>query len=162
MPQKTILLTLNFVLRSMYQVDLTRLVIFFAYKQIALKGVNCWQTPYTIAGFFLAMTMYPDVLKKAQTEVDVVVGNKRLPTMEDRGALPYVNAICMELLRWNVLVPMRTYRRSCAFLHGTTLYDTSSAARHHRRYHLRRVFDPQRDVSTREHLVRVSFRMTLI
>ncbi|KAI9457271.1 cytochrome P450 [Boletus coccyginus] len=63
-------------------------------------------TPYTIAGFFLAMTIYPEVLKKAQAEVDVVVGDKRLPTMKDRGALPYVNALCKELLRWNVLIPM--------------------------------------------------------
>ncbi|KAI9571629.1 cytochrome P450 [Boletus coccyginus] len=63
-------------------------------------------TSYTIAGFFLAMTIYPEVLKKAQAEVDVVVGDKRLPTMKDRGALPYVNALCKELLRWNVLIPM--------------------------------------------------------
>ena len=55
------------------------------------------------------MTIYPEVFRKAQAEVDVIVGNKRLPTMEDRGALPYVNAICTELLRWNVLIPMRTY-----------------------------------------------------
>ncbi|KAI9457273.1 cytochrome P450 [Boletus coccyginus] len=69
-------------------------------------------TPYTIAGFFLAMTIYPEVLKKAQAEVDVVVGDKRLPTMEDRDALPYVNALCKELFRWNVLIPLP--------LHATT------------------------------------------
>lgn len=51
------------------------------------------------------MTMYPEVLKKAQAEMDAVVGNERLPTAEDHDALPYVNAICMELLRWNVLIP---------------------------------------------------------
>ena len=39
------------------------------------------------------MTMYPDIFKKAQEEVDAVVENERLPTMEDRDALPYVNAI---------------------------------------------------------------------
>jgi len=82
------------------------------------------------------MTIYPEVLKKAQAEVDVVVGDKRLPTMKDRDALPYVNALCKELLRWNVLIPMRTYCRSCAFLHRATSYDTSSTARRRRRYHL--------------------------
>ncbi|KAI9571621.1 cytochrome P450 [Boletus coccyginus] len=55
-------------------------------------------TPYTIAGFFLAMTIYPEVLRKAQAEVDVIVGDKRLPTMEDRDTLP-----------WNVLVPITLY-----------------------------------------------------
>ncbi|KAI9571622.1 cytochrome P450 [Boletus coccyginus] len=54
-----------------------------------------FKTPYAIAAFFLAMAIYPEVLKKAQAEVDVVVGDKRLPTMEDRDALP-----------WNVLVSM--------------------------------------------------------
>ena len=64
------------------------------------------------------MTMYPEILKKGQAEVDAVIGNDRLPTMKDRDALPYVNAICMELLRWNVLVPWSTcfYFRTRAFL----------------------------------------------
>ncbi|KAI9573120.1 cytochrome P450 [Boletus coccyginus] len=63
-------------------------------------------TPTMVTAFFLAMTIYPEVFKKAQAEVDAVVGDKRLPTNEDRGALPYVNAICMELFRWNVLIPL--------------------------------------------------------
>lgn len=62
-----------------------------------------------LMAFFLAMTIYPEVFKKAQTEVDAVVGNDRLPTMDDRDALPYVNATCQELLRWNVFIPFRTY-----------------------------------------------------
>ncbi|KAF8445000.1 cytochrome P450 [Boletus edulis BED1] len=61
--------------------------------------------PSMLYMFFLAMTMYPEVLKKAQAEVDAVVGNDRLPKMEDRDALPYVNAVCTELLRWNVFLP---------------------------------------------------------
>lgn len=52
------------------------------------------------------MTLYPEVLKKAQEEVDAVVGNERLPIMADRDALPYVNALCKELLRWNVVIPL--------------------------------------------------------
>ncbi|KAF8134279.1 cytochrome P450 [Boletus edulis] len=62
------------------------------------------QTPSMLSAFFLAMTMYPEVFKKAQAEVDTVVGNERLPTMEDRDG--YVNAICTELLRWNVGIPL--------------------------------------------------------
>jgi len=52
------------------------------------------------------MTIYPEIFKKAQAEVDAVVGLDRLPTMEDRDQLPYVNAICKELLRWHVVVPI--------------------------------------------------------
>ena len=62
------------------------------------------------------MTIYPDVLRKAQAEVDAIVGIDRLPTMEDRDQLPYVNALCKELLRWYVVTPVGTYRRAYAFL----------------------------------------------
>ena len=93
-----------------YQVDLTRRVNFFLlYKRITLKRAHRRQTPSTISGFFLAMIMFPEVLKKAQAEVDAVVGHERLPTMQDHEALPYVSAICKELLRWNVVVPLGTY-----------------------------------------------------
>ena len=74
------------------------------------------QTPTTVSAFFLAMTIYPDILKRAQAEMDVVVGDKRLPTFEDRDSLPYVNAICIELLRWHVVVPMGMYLHACSFL----------------------------------------------
>ena len=62
------------------------------------------------------MTMYPEILKKGQSEVDSVVGHERLPTVQDREALPYVNAICRELLRWNVVIPFGTCLRGGAVL----------------------------------------------
>jgi len=56
--------------------------------------------------FFLAMTLYPEVQKKAQAEMDTVVGMDRLPTLSDRGSLPYLEAIVAEVLRWNVVGPL--------------------------------------------------------
>ncbi|KAG6871539.1 hypothetical protein C0995_003461, partial [Termitomyces sp. Mi166 len=55
--------------------------------------------------FFLAMVLFPDVQKKAQTEIDTVIGSDRLPTLADRPHLPYVNAVVTEVLRWNSIVP---------------------------------------------------------
>jgi hypothetical protein len=37
----------------------------------------------------MAMLLYPEALKKAQKEIDAVVGTDRLPTMSDRKNLPY-------------------------------------------------------------------------
>lgn len=59
----------------------------------------------TIRGFFLAMAINPAVLKKAQEEIDAVVGTQRLPLISDRTHLPYVNALILELFRWIVVAP---------------------------------------------------------
>jgi len=52
------------------------------------------------------MTLHPEVQRKAQEEIDRVIGNKRLPSMEDRENLPYVNAIVKEVFRWHPVGPM--------------------------------------------------------
>lgn len=51
------------------------------------------------------MTLFPEVLRKAQDEVDLVVGNDRLPDFEDRRDLPYITALIKELFRWEQVVP---------------------------------------------------------
>ena len=101
-----------------------------------------------LSASFLAMTIYPEIREKAQAEVDTIIGNERLPTMEDRGVLPYANAICMELLRWNMLIPLRMYLRACAFLTRATLYDITSITCHYTGHHLRGIFDPPRVVAS--------------
>jgi len=53
-----------------------------------------------LENFFLAMTLYPEVQKKAQCEIDQVVGTDRLPGFEDQAVLPYTSAILKEILRW--------------------------------------------------------------
>jgi len=58
-------------------------------------------TVSAILSFFLAATVYPEVLKKAQAEIDRVVGSSRLPTFEDRSSLLYIDWIVWECLRWN-------------------------------------------------------------
>ena len=51
------------------------------------------------------MALHPDIQQKAHSELDAVVGRKRLPIFEDRAKLPYTNAIVRELLRWHLVVP---------------------------------------------------------
>ncbi len=52
------------------------------------------------------MTVFPDVQRKAQEEIDRVIGANRLPTAQDRENLPYINAIVKEVLRWQPVAPM--------------------------------------------------------
>ncbi|PIL24686.1 cytochrome P450 [Ganoderma sinense ZZ0214-1] len=59
----------------------------------------------TVQTIFVAMSLYPEVQRKAQAELDAVVGPNRLPDFEDRDALVYVNAIIKEALRWQNVLP---------------------------------------------------------
>lgn len=52
--------------------------------------------------------MYPDVMKRAQAELDEVVGQDRLPLLSDRPRLPYIEAIVSESLRWHPVAPLGT------------------------------------------------------
>ncbi|PGH04426.1 hypothetical protein AJ79_07082 [Helicocarpus griseus UAMH5409] len=63
-------------------------------------------TVSTISSFFLAMALFPEVQKRAQEEIDLVVGQNRLPEFSDRDKLPYVDAILKEALRWHPVAPM--------------------------------------------------------
>lgn len=52
------------------------------------------------------MTLFPEVQRKAQQEIDQALGTCRLPKMADRSRLPYVNAVVKEVLRWHPVAPM--------------------------------------------------------
>lgn len=56
--------------------------------------------------FFLAMTLYPSVQKKAQEELDRVIGSSRLPIAADKESLPYIHAVMLETHRWHPVTPM--------------------------------------------------------
>ncbi|KAI0253238.1 cytochrome P450 [Lactifluus subvellereus] len=57
-------------------------------------------TVSVLHSFFLATVLYPGVQRKAQTEIDAVVGKERLPNFGDRPLLPYVS-------------PLRAYVDNC-------------------------------------------------
>ncbi|KAH9941402.1 cytochrome P450 [Amylocystis lapponica] len=63
-------------------------------------------TVSTLGTFMLAMLLYPDVQRKAQEELDRVVGIDRLPEFSDEASLPYITAIVKELLRWQPVTPL--------------------------------------------------------
>ncbi len=52
------------------------------------------------------MTVYPEAQRKAQAEIDRVIGSNRLPSLADRENLPYVDATVKEVLRWHPVAPM--------------------------------------------------------
>jgi cytochrome P450 len=65
---------------------------------------------------FLALVLFPQVQRRAQAELDAVIGRDRLPTCDDRPRLPYIEALCKELMRWHMVTPMGTSFLRAAFI----------------------------------------------
>ncbi|KAF8999671.1 cytochrome P450 [Cyathus striatus] len=77
--------------------------------KMTATGMYGGATDTTLAGvqsFFHAMVLFPSVQVKAQAEIDVVIGSERLPTLEDRPNLPYVEALYREVLRFYPFVTL--------------------------------------------------------
>jgi hypothetical protein len=61
-----------------------------------------------MTSLFLALVLFPHAQKRAQAELDVVVGRDKLPTFDDRPRLPYIEAFCKEVMRWVMVTPTGT------------------------------------------------------
>lgn len=57
-------------------------------------------TSTVLTGFIQAMAIYPHVQQKGHEEVDRVIGQDRLPNLDDWKDLPYVRSCVKEVLRW--------------------------------------------------------------
>ena len=49
--------------------------------------------------FIIMMIRHPEVAKKAQAEIDEVIGSDQLPSLQDRDNLPYIDCILKEVMR---------------------------------------------------------------
>ncbi|KAI0642611.1 CyP450 monooxygenase [Trametes meyenii] len=103
--------------------------------------------------FFLAMVQNPDIQRKAQEELDLIVGSDRLPEFHDRPLLPYVNAVVKEVTRWHSVVPLGVAHRTlgedeyngCRIPTGSILVANAWAmSRDSEAYPNPDIFDPER------------------
>ncbi|KAI5118126.1 hypothetical protein M0805_008034 [Coniferiporia weirii] len=74
--------------------------VFLAYSVSSPFGAGIETTAGTLSTFILAMLHFPDVMKKAQAELDSVLDASRMPEFDDYENLPYIVAIVNETLRW--------------------------------------------------------------
>jgi cytochrome P450 len=57
----------------------------------------------------LGLLEHPEVLKKAQGQIDGIVKPGHLPDLDDEPSLPYITAITKEALRWRDVVPLGAF-----------------------------------------------------
>ncbi|XP_048361641.1 cytochrome P450 2J2-like [Sphaerodactylus townsendi] len=62
-------------------------------------------TSTTLRWALLYMAIHPEVQAKVQAEIDSVIGQSGLPTMDDRERLPYTHAVVHEIQRKSNIVP---------------------------------------------------------
>jgi hypothetical protein len=74
-------------------------VAFVGVNSVSLTDFILPQTSSFLSSFAYAMILHPSAQKQAQLEIDTVIGSERLPEFEDRSSLPYVEALCWEVLR---------------------------------------------------------------
>ncbi|KAG2090009.1 cytochrome P450 [Suillus discolor] len=111
----------------------------------------------TLMIFSLAMVLYPEVQKRAQAEIDSVVGKERLPTFEDRASLPYIEAVLRETWRWQPVTPLGVPHATSSddvyngyFIPKGTIitYNTWGIARDEKRYPDASNFIPERFIDS--------------
>ena len=72
---------------------------------VLMEGGSDTSSSLTIA-IVQALTLYPEVQRKAHAEIDAFVGHDRSPTWNDFGHLPYINMIVKEGHRWRPILPL--------------------------------------------------------
>ena len=54
----------------------------------------------------LALLHHPELVARAQAELDKVVGRDRLPNFDDYESLKFIEAITLEAMRWRPVAPL--------------------------------------------------------
>ncbi|ETN40280.1 uncharacterized protein HMPREF1541_04556 [Cyphellophora europaea CBS 101466] len=72
----------------------------FSFIPSSLFGAGADTTASSLCSALLALVTHPATLDAVHAEMDAVIGPDRLPTFADEQDLPYLRALCKEVLRW--------------------------------------------------------------
>ncbi|KAJ1308002.1 hypothetical protein OPQ81_002075 [Rhizoctonia solani] len=120
---------------------------------LALYAGGTESSASILMSFVAAMVSNPEAQKKAQLELDTVLGPCSLPTLSDRERLPYVNNLMLEVMRWRPALPTALPHvcleddkyRGYDILKGTIIFGNVWAmSRDETTYPSPETFDPER------------------
>ncbi|XP_037087669.1 cytochrome P450 1A1-like [Pollicipes pollicipes] len=89
-------------------------------KDLLMAGMETVNT--VMEWVILILVLHPDVQARAAAEVDEVVGHDRTPAIDDMLAMPYLEAVIEETMRWMPALPI--------VQHATTFGATQLGGRH--------------------------------
>ena len=88
------------------------------FENMANSETPSFQMAFTMLSFVVAVLLRPEIQKMAKEELDTVTRRERLPTFEDRPKLPFVNAVCKEVMRWRPVAPLGELLLSIRLIHA--------------------------------------------
>ena len=91
--------------------------LLYTLRDLFLAGSETTST--TLLWFLFYMANHPEIQKRLQKQIDEVVPRSRLPSLDDKSRLTYVEATTMEVMRIKTILPMA--------LPHQTLYDCEIA-----------------------------------
>ncbi len=95
----------------------------------------------------------------------MVVGSGRMPTFSDRSALPYVNAVVKEVLRWNAVIPLCMLMGApylCFYIHWKSgVIFLRLTSRCTRGWHIFGICNSEGGIGIFQHLVRISYLLII-
>ncbi|PAV15713.1 cytochrome P450 [Pyrrhoderma noxium] len=110
-----------------------------------------------LMSFLLMMTRHPEFVERAQNEIDSVLGSERLPNLDDRPNLPFVECVLKEVYRFNpplpLAIPHSNYKedtyRGCTIPQGSMVIPNIWQMMRDERYFIKpEKFDPERFYSS--------------
>ncbi|KAK2817144.1 hypothetical protein Q5P01_025335 [Channa striata] len=78
--------------------------LFYIIGDLFIAGTDT--TTNSILWILLYMVLHPDIQERVQAEIDDVVGRHRVPSLSDKGSLPFTEATIMEVQRLTAVVPL--------------------------------------------------------
>nr|CAD7569362.1 unnamed protein product [Timema californicum] len=96
--------------------DFVKLNILYPEDQLLMIGIDmvfptASTLPSMITFTVLLLTQHPEIQEKVQNEIDTVVGRHRLPSLDDRAKLPYMEAVIREALRKVTIIPLSVIKK---------------------------------------------------
>uniref|UniRef100_A0A8C5WI64 Cytochrome P450 n=1 Tax=Leptobrachium leishanense TaxID=445787 RepID=A0A8C5WI64_9ANUR len=92
------------------QTEFTLKNLIYSTLQIFYAGIETMSN--TLMYALLIMLKHPDVLEKVYEEIDQVIGRERIPKVQDRGEMPYTEAVIHEMQRFIDLLPLGVPRKT--------------------------------------------------
>ncbi|XP_044125763.1 vitamin D 25-hydroxylase isoform X1 [Bufo gargarizans] len=78
--------------------------LIFSVGELIIAGTET--TTNVLRWAVLFMALYPNIQVQVQKEIDLVVGPNRAPSFEERGSLPFTEAVLHEVLRFCNIAPL--------------------------------------------------------